>query len=137
MRESRPGFPFTFRCRRSGNCCARPAGVVRVSADDVREIAAHLRMSEAGVRGRYVAPSGDRLKDGLGGRCPFLEDGVEATCTIHPVRPEQCRTWPFWPELLHDPTLLAEAMRTCPGIEPHAGCADDALSAARGADDAR
>jgi len=65
-----------------------------------------------------VAPSGERLREGLGGRCVFLEErGGEAACGIYPVRPERCRTWPFWPELLADEGLLAEAMRGCPGIE--------------------
>ena len=110
-------FPFRFRCRRSGNCCARPAGMVRVADDDVRAIASHLGMTEPAFRSRFVAASGDRLVDGLGGRCPFLADGGEASCTIHPVRPQRCRSWPFWPELLRSPELLAEARRSCPGIE--------------------
>jgi hypothetical protein len=59
-------FPFRFRCRRSGNCCARPEGTVRVSEADVARIAAHLGMKDAAFRSRYVAASGDRLVDGLG-----------------------------------------------------------------------
>jgi Fe-S-cluster containining protein len=110
-------FPFRFRCRRSGNCCARPAGVVRVGDADVRAIAAHLGMAERAFRSRYVAAGGDRLAEGLGGRCPFLADGGEATCTIYPVRPHRCRTWPYWPELLASPELLAQARRTCPGLK--------------------
>ena len=110
-------FPFRFRCRRSGNCCARPAGVVHVGDGDVRAIAAHLRMTESAFRSRFVTASGDRLVEGLGGRCPFLADGGEAACTIYSVRPHRCRTWPFWPELLAAPELLAEARRSCPGIE--------------------
>jgi Fe-S-cluster containining protein len=54
--------------------------------------------------------------EGLGGRCPFLEDGRETSCRIHPVRPERCRSWPFWEEL-RDPERLAEAVRLCPGID--------------------
>lgn len=83
---------------------------------DVAAIAAHLSMSERAVRSRYV--DGDRLKTGLGGRCVFLEDGARTACAIHPARPEKCRTWPFWPELLASPEALADAMRLCPGIRP-------------------
>jgi Fe-S-cluster containining protein len=109
-------FPFRFRCRRSGNCCARPEGVVRVNDAEVERIAAHLGLSTAAVRSRYVAASGDRLVDGLGQRCVFLEDGPHASCTIYPARPERCRTWPFWDEH-RDPAALAAAARVCPGIQ--------------------
>lgn len=108
-------FPFRFRCQRSGNCCARPEGVVRVSSADITRIAAHLGMSEAAVRSRYVAATGDRLADGLGHRCVFLEDGSHASCSIYPARPERCRSWPFWDEH-RDPAALAAAARICPGI---------------------
>jgi Fe-S-cluster containining protein len=116
----RDGYPFRFRCRRSGNCCARPGGFVRVGPDDVKAIAGHLGLSEAGVRARFLAVSGDRLREGVGGRCVFLEDGVHAGCGIYPVRPGPCRTWPFWPGLLESSEARAEAERLCPGIEPRA-----------------
>lgn len=91
---------------------------MRVGPEDVRRIAGHLGLSERAFRSRYVAASGDRLADGLGGRCVFLEDGRETSCRIHPVRPPRCRSWPFWPELRDSPEALREACRTCPGIEP-------------------
>ncbi len=108
-------FPFRFACQRSGNCCSRPGGTVRVGPDDVTRIAAHLGMPEDAFRSRYVRASGDRLVDGLGSRCVFLEDGGRAACSIYPVRPERCRTWPFWDEH-RDSTRLAAAARSCPGI---------------------
>ena len=117
-------LPFDFTCRRSGNCCARPGGMVRVSADEAAAIAAHLGLSEAGFRARYVDVDGLRLRDGLGGRCVFLEDGRQASCSIHPVRPAKCRSWPFWPELLESAELLAEARRSCPGIVERSGSGD-------------
>ncbi|MEY2981909.1 MAG: hypothetical protein RL562_2136 [Planctomycetota bacterium] len=117
-RAAQDGYPFTFRCRRSGNCCARPGGFVRVGPEDIAAIADHLGMSEAGVRARFVALSGDRLREGTGGRCVFLADGLHAGCSIYPVRPEKCRTWPFWPELLTSEEALGQAERLCPGIEP-------------------
>ena len=90
---------------------------MRVDAEDVRRISAHLGLPESGVRSRFVAPSGDRLVEGLGGRCVFLRDGDEATCGIYPVRPERCRSWPFWPELVASERELGAACRVCPGIE--------------------
>ena len=89
---------------------------MRVSDGDVERIAAHLGLSTAAVRARYVAASGDRLVDGLGQRCVFLEDGPHACCRIYPARPERCRSWPYWDEH-RDPAALAAAARVCPGIQ--------------------
>jgi Fe-S-cluster containining protein len=83
-----------------------------------RAIAALLGIDAAAFRSRYVHPDGERLKDGLGNRCVFLQDGDEASCSIYAARPRKCHEWPFWPELLVDPELARLAMRTCPGIEP-------------------
>ena len=93
---------------------------MRVSAADIERIAAHLGMPEAAFRSRYVAATGDRLTEGLGNRCVFLEDGSHASCSIYPARPERCRSWPFWDEH-RDPAALAEAARICPGIELDVG----------------
>ena len=97
-----------------------------MSESDVARIASHLEMGEAAFRSRYVAASGDRLVEGLGPRCVFLEDGRHATCSVYPARPERCRSWPFWDEH-RDPAALAAAARVCPGIQlmaaaPRAGC---------------
>ena len=118
MSETRDGFPFTWACKRSGNCCAIPGGFVRVTADEASAIASHLGLELAAFRSRYLQPDGARLKEGLGNRCVFLQDGKPAGCSIYPARPAKCRSFPFWPELLTDPSLLTRIQRTCPGIEP-------------------
>jgi Fe-S-cluster containining protein len=114
--ETRPGFPYAFACQRSGNCCAIPGGFVRATEEECAAIAARLGMSLAGFRSRYLQSDGVTLKDGLGGRCAFLQEGREAGCSIYDVRPQQCRDWPFSPRLLADKDLLALVRRTCPGI---------------------
>ena len=92
---------------------------MRVTPAEVAALASHLGMTEAVVRSRFVAQSGDRLREGLSVACIFLDESrAGATCRIYPVRPERCRSWPFWPELAADPAALEEAMRFCPGIEP-------------------
>ena len=115
MTDGDAGFPFRFACQRSGNCCSRPGGVVRVDATDIERIAAHLGMPEAGFRSRYLQPSGDALVTGAGPGCVFLQGGREAGCSIYPVRPAQCRSWPFWEEM-KDPERARRAARFCPGI---------------------
>ena len=115
--RSPDSLPFRFTCRRSGNCCSRPGGVVQITGADVARAAAQLGFSERAFRSRYVAACGDHLIDGPGTRCPFLEDGRTTACRIYTARPERCRTWPFWDELRRSPRALREAARLCPGIE--------------------
>ena len=90
---------------------------MRVSPDDIARLAAHLGTSEAAFRSRYVAARGDRLSEGLGGRCVFLHDGHRAGCRVYPVRPERCRTWPDWQELRSSREELDSAIRLCPGLQ--------------------
>ena len=91
MSATKDGFPFRFRCLRSGNCCSIPGGFVRIDDEERSAIAGHLGISEAAFASRYLQPDGVRLKDGLANRCVFLQDGAQAGCGIYPVRPQKCR----------------------------------------------
>ena len=46
------------------------------------------------------------------GDCVFYDKG----CKIYPVRPTQCRTFPFWPEIVKSPTSWKIAATECPGM---------------------
>jgi Fe-S-cluster containining protein len=54
--------------------------------------------------------------------CIFLNHGLrglqesQKRCIIYPVRPSQCRTWPFWPDNLINPNTWNKAAQKCPGI---------------------
>jgi Fe-S-cluster containining protein len=45
--------------------------------------------------------------------CVFLKEG---RCSIYHVRPNQCRTWPFWELNLESPEMWNMAARRCKGI---------------------
>lgn len=51
--------------------------------------------------------------------CVFLQrdDAGKAMCGIYPVRPTQCRTWPFWDSNLKSPRDWRQAAQTCPGMQ--------------------
>jgi len=54
-----------------------------------------------------------RLRMPRHSQCHFLrEDG----CSIHTVKPVQCRIFPFWPELVDDKREWRKTARYCPGI---------------------
>ena len=91
--------------------------MVLISAEELARIAEHLDMSEAAVRSRYLAASGDRLANGPDSRCVFLSDGRVTSCRIYPARPERCRTWPYWDQLRDSASALTEAARLCAGID--------------------
>ena len=47
--------------------------------------------------------------------CIFLKNN---TCTVNEVKPVQCKTWPFWPELMEDKkTFEKEVIDFCPGSQ--------------------
>lgn len=52
-----------------------------------------------------------RLKDN--GDCIFWDAG----CTIYSVRPRQCRTFPFWGEILESPEAWEAQKAFCHGID--------------------
>jgi Fe-S-cluster containining protein len=54
-----------------------------------------------------------RLKDMDASSCQFLQD---RKCGIYPARPTQCRTWPFWPEVLNAKSWNKEVASFCPGV---------------------
>ncbi len=86
---------FTYKCRRCGNCCRWP-GYVRVSQDELAEIANALDMPlDELIRG-YTAVTHDRrsltLVEQPNGHCIFLDENGD--CIIYAVRPQQCRDFP-------------------------------------------
>lgn len=54
-------------------------------------------------------PRGDDLD------CIFLENGKQ--CGIYDVRPVQCRTYPFWPNVVESPASWKEEQQSCEGID--------------------
>lgn len=85
---------------------------------EARAIARHLDLNLTELRARYpiqwdsAAGAYELEADERG--CVFL-DGDR--CGIQPVKPEQCRAFPFWPELIEDPGAWKEAKDVCEGLD--------------------
>lgn len=104
-----------FRCIPGcTNCCTR-RGYVYLTEADLRRAAEYLGLSPAEFEEKYVYRTRHllRLRIPKHGGCHFLERGG---CSIHPVKPSQCRLYPFWPELVENPEEWKKESRTCPGI---------------------
>ena len=83
-----------FKCHRCGFCCRNIP--VQLKEEEIKNISAYLRISEQEFVKRYL----DKNKLPtlyLRTPCPFFEF---YRCTIYPVRPSVCRTYPFNEELL-------------------------------------
>lgn len=109
-----------FSCTQCGNCCGGAPGHVWVSPDETRRIAEYIGMDFEQFTRRHVRRVGTRLSllEESNGDCQWLErlpDG-KSRCSINPVKPVQCQTWPFWQENLATRTSWEFSGRSCPGI---------------------
>ena len=87
--------PPRYLCQRCGNCCRWP-GFVHLDDNEINAIAAFLQLTPAEFIAQHTelrpSRSGLMLKSKPDGSCIFLQ-GVN-TCTIQPVKPQQCRDFP-------------------------------------------
>jgi uncharacterized protein len=90
-------------------------GFVYLTEDDLRRTAAFLGMTAKQFEAEFVIRYSKliRLRKPLDSQCHFLtKDG----CSIHPVKPTQCRLYPFWPELVENRAALKKEAKSCPGL---------------------
>ena len=72
-----------------------------ITEDDLSRAAAYVKLPVAEFEAKYVVRTKNtlRLRKPQGAQCHFLRD---TGCSIHPVKPVQCRLFPFWPELVEN-----------------------------------
>jgi len=116
-----PGL--TFACTQCGNCCSGPPGYVWFTDAEAAAIAGFLKITVPELRLRYaeIYDKHWSLKDHLtphGYDCVFLRRDAtnQGACAIYAVRPQQCRTWPFWPDNLKNRGTWERAAVRCPGL---------------------
>ena len=126
-----------FTCTQCGNCCTGGPGYVWISREELGRLAEYLHMSPEAVLEKYCRTIGENisLNEHRNARgeydCVFLkEERVERSagagaekvvhtkrsCTIYPVRPLQCRTWPFWDGNLASQEVWNISARRCHGM---------------------
>jgi Fe-S-cluster containining protein len=104
-----------FECQPGCTVCCRRKGFVYLTEDDVARAATFLGMTPAVFEKRFIYRTKNlrRLRIPRAGQCRFLAaDG----CSIHPVKPTQCRIFPFWPEVAESGRDWRQAAAWCPGI---------------------
>lgn len=106
-----------FECTVCGRCCHARGEVAQVYANrrERQALADFLGIEAEVFDARYTQQDEDghltlRFEDG---HCVFLKDDQ---CSVHEAKPVQCRTWPFWEELLEsEQTYREEVLDFCPG----------------------
>lgn len=122
MIEKKPWYRdgLRFECTGCGACCSKEPGYVWVSEEELIIIARYLNITIDDFAQKHL-----RLVDGMISLkedpktydCTFLKDN---RCTIYPVRPIQCKTFPWWHENLKNPEAWKEAAKKCEGINEKA-----------------
>ena len=107
-----------FTCTQCGNCCTGTPGFVWVTDEEIDRIAAYLDKPVGEIRLMYTRPARGKtsLTEYANGDCVFF-DPESRRCTIYPVRPIQCQTWPFWKMNLSTRDDWKETKATCPGLD--------------------
>ena len=123
---------LSFSCSMCGNCCSGSSGSVRFSDNEALEMASQMKLSVEDFYLKYTRRRGrgsrsyfelkEVRRDNGDMDCVFLDRekiAGKAICSLYGARPGQCRTWPFWPELLESKETWSNAKfgpEGCAGI---------------------
>jgi len=104
-----------FTCQPGCTRCCNQRGYVYLTEADVIRAARYLKLRPEEFEARYIYRTRNliRLRKPRGSQCHFLE---EHGCSIHPGKPTQCRTFPFWPDLIGSEDEWRATAQYCPGI---------------------
>lgn len=111
--------PLRFECTQCGRCC-RGGGDYHVflTQREAEAVRIALGVSAAWLHRHYL----HRLDSGEltvalreDGRCGFLD--TQGRCRVYAARPMQCRTYPFWPEVLRSKAAWRAEAARCEGID--------------------
>ncbi len=101
-----------------GKCCRGESGYIWAKRDEIIRMGDFLGIELNDFADKYLKKVKHRYSlrekklapDDYA--CVFFDE-VKERCTIYPVRPLQCRTFPFWEQFKNNED---EVRRECPGI---------------------
>lgn len=119
---SEEGYTYKFTpsaCEAcGGHCCTGETGYIWTKYEEIDAIASFLQLSIEEFASRYLRKVKHRyslIEKQLSSdnfACIFFDES-EKRCSIYPVRPLQCRTFPFWEQFKNNED---EVRKECPGI---------------------
>jgi Fe-S-cluster containining protein len=104
-----------FVCQPGCTRCCEEKGYVYVTRDDIARLAEHLGITRAEFKRQYLCGTAPllRFRKLRHKQCPFL---LAEGCSVHAVKPLQCSSFPYWPELLASAEERRKAAKYCPGM---------------------
>jgi len=109
-----------FECTGCRQCCGGSPGYVWLSKLDIDDLSPSLGLSVDDFIASYCKKVRTEqgyaisLRETRDYSCIFLG---EQGCDIYAHRPIQCRTYPFWDEILTGPDAWQREGDSCPGID--------------------
>jgi Fe-S-cluster containining protein len=107
-----------FECTGCGDCCRSHGeyAYVYLSTKDVDIISSYLKMNRLDFLNAYCKNDeyGNVHLSMTDGDCNFLKK--KGRCRIYPVRPMQCKAWPFWTENLQEHIFKGAVAGYCKGV---------------------
>ncbi len=115
------GYNFSFdanKCKEcKGKCCIGESGYIWINSAESKKIADFLKLSIEEFKKQYLIKVGfkfslreKRFQNGYA--CIFFDE-QHLQCGIYELRPNQCRTFPFWE---YYKNKIDEVERECIGI---------------------
>lgn len=108
-----------FKCTGCGKCCTGnpTTHYIELTSGEAENIRRSLSIGRTWFIRRYLVSLTDEshgLRIERNRRCVFLDK--KKGCRVYKVRPQQCRGYPFWPEILHSRSAWKKEARRCEGI---------------------
>ena len=113
---------LSFKCTECGACCTGEPGFVWLTDEDIKKISTLLKLTEEEFLDKYCRKIGNQyslLENNKTYDCIFLKN---KKCTIYQSRPKQCRTYPFWDDIIQDKSSWDAEMSHCEGINHSSSC---------------
>jgi Fe-S-cluster containining protein len=104
-----------FTCQNCGKCCQGPGGYVWLTEKEAELLAEVKNVSLAKFYATFTRICRGKLAiiDSANGDCVFLKNNH---CEVYEARPIQCRTFPWWHEIIGTSKDWNSNVYQCPGI---------------------
>lgn len=111
-----PAERLPFECQQCSDCCQGQGGIY-FEPDDIPSAARLVNLSPEQFIQRYCRAEGGRyaVLAEPGGACLLLGP---SGCMVHAAKPEICRRWPFFGNILERESAFEEAKLVCRGLDP-------------------
>jgi Fe-S-cluster containining protein len=130
-----------FSCKRCGACCTGRGSIVVVTPREREALARHLGIGVAEFESKHTKTAFDEtvlLDDAETGDCEWLERNADGTtgCRVNDAKPDQCRSYPFWPRTLASRETWEDEAKRCKGIGAGEVIPEEEIERRAGLDDA-